>query len=147
MTRDLDAIPDVLVDEEEEELSRSVMMATSFSGPLPPPQILQQYDEVVPGAAERIIANAESRQAHDQAMEERALTASREVVLEKEKTFRWWIALPSTVVAIVLIAAFVAVSQMDTTWESYGLGGFIAVLTLTVSVYRLFFHGRKNGNG
>ena len=49
-------------------------------------------------------------------------------------------------VAIVFIAAFVAVSQMDTTWESYGLGGFIAVLTLIVSVYRLFFQGRKNGS-
>jgi uncharacterized membrane protein len=29
-------------------------------GPLPPPAILKQYDDVVPGAAERIITMAEN---------------------------------------------------------------------------------------
>jgi uncharacterized membrane protein len=27
-----------------------------FSGPLPPPELLYQYNEIVPGAADRIIA-------------------------------------------------------------------------------------------
>lgn len=35
-----------------------------FSGPLPPPQILGQYDEVLPGAAERILRMAEKQQDH-----------------------------------------------------------------------------------
>lgn len=34
------------------------------SGPLPPPEILRQYDEIVPDGAERIMAMAEKEQAH-----------------------------------------------------------------------------------
>ena len=43
--------------------------ATSFSGPLPPPEILSQYDEVVKGAAERILKMAEQQLAHRQGLE------------------------------------------------------------------------------
>ena len=39
-------------------------------GPLPPPADLREYDSIVPGAADRIIAMAESRVAHQQRMEE-----------------------------------------------------------------------------
>lgn len=40
-----------------------------YRGPLPPPEILQKYDTVLPGAAERIIAMAERQAAHRQQME------------------------------------------------------------------------------
>jgi uncharacterized membrane protein len=33
----------------------------SFSGPLPPPEVLKRFDEIVPGAAERIIKMAEAQ--------------------------------------------------------------------------------------
>lgn len=45
----------------------------SFSGPLPPPQILDAYDEVVPGAAERILKLAESQAAHRQSLERKVV--------------------------------------------------------------------------
>jgi uncharacterized membrane protein len=32
---------------------------TYFAGPLPPPQILEKYNSIVPGSAERIIKMAE----------------------------------------------------------------------------------------
>jgi uncharacterized membrane protein len=50
---------------------RAVATATaqSFSGPLPPPQILEKYNQVVPDAAERIIAMAESQSKHRQRLE------------------------------------------------------------------------------
>lgn len=41
------------------------------SGPLPQPQVLAQYDEVIPGGAERIVKLAESQVSHRQAMETR----------------------------------------------------------------------------
>lgn len=37
---------------------------THFAGPLPPPESLAQYDKIVPGAAERIIAMAEKEMEH-----------------------------------------------------------------------------------
>ncbi|MCG2809752.1 MAG: DUF2335 domain-containing protein [Candidatus Portnoybacteria bacterium] len=39
------------------------------SGPLPPPAILEQYNQVVPGAAERILAMAESQSNHRRKIE------------------------------------------------------------------------------
>lgn len=45
------------------------------SGPLPPPEILENYDQVLPGAAERILTMAENQSAHRQQLEARYLTA------------------------------------------------------------------------
>jgi uncharacterized membrane protein len=38
--------------------------AQRFSGPLPHPDILEQYDKVVPGAAERILSKFEAQTEH-----------------------------------------------------------------------------------
>ena len=40
-----------------------------FSGPLPPPQVLSQYEQIVPGAAKRILAMAEKQSRHRREME------------------------------------------------------------------------------
>lgn len=39
-----------------------VARAESFAGPLPPPDLLKKYDEVLPGMAKRILAMAEEEQ-------------------------------------------------------------------------------------
>lgn len=43
-----------------------------FSGPLPHPQLLDQYNEAVPDGAERIVRLTENQARHRQAMEARA---------------------------------------------------------------------------
>jgi uncharacterized membrane protein len=45
------------------------VMQQSYSGPLPPPAALAQYDEALPGSAERILAMAEGQYSHRQAIE------------------------------------------------------------------------------
>jgi uncharacterized membrane protein len=40
-----------------------------FEGPLPPPSMLAQYDDIVPGAAEKIITIFESQVKHRQELE------------------------------------------------------------------------------
>src|SRR5262249_59414898 len=47
----------------------SVSGQITISGPLPPPQILAGYDEVLPGSAERIIAMAEADSKHQRDMD------------------------------------------------------------------------------
>jgi uncharacterized membrane protein len=42
-------------------------------GPLPHPAVLKQYDEIVPGAAERIITMAEQQARHRQELETRVI--------------------------------------------------------------------------
>ncbi|PIR13015.1 hypothetical protein COV49_03565 [Candidatus Falkowbacteria bacterium CG11_big_fil_rev_8_21_14_0_20_39_10] len=46
---------------------------SSFSGPIPPPQFLEQYDRVVPGAAKIIIDMAHSQTEHRQELEKKVI--------------------------------------------------------------------------
>lgn len=41
-----------------------VVQATAFSGPLPPPQVLAQYESILPGSANRILSMAEKQSEH-----------------------------------------------------------------------------------
>ena len=47
----------------------SALRAYSFSGPLPPPELLAKYNEVIPNGAERIMAMAEVQARHRQGLE------------------------------------------------------------------------------
>ncbi len=44
--------------------TQRVQIAARFSGPLPPPETLQKYDQILPGLAERIMRQAESQTSH-----------------------------------------------------------------------------------
>lgn len=49
------------------------VVAAQFQGPIPPPQILAGYENLLPGAADRIISMAEKETYHRQMMEKKAL--------------------------------------------------------------------------
>ena len=51
----------------------SIIKSQSFKGPLPPPEMLREYDDVVPGGAERIFKMAEIEQGHRVSWERKAL--------------------------------------------------------------------------
>ena len=57
---------------------RSVQQTTTlqFVGPLPPPATLKQYDDVLPGGAERIMALAELQSAHRQELEKKVVDSN-----------------------------------------------------------------------
>jgi uncharacterized membrane protein len=48
----------------------------SFSGPLPHPNILARYNEVIPNGAERIMAMAERQAIHREALETQVVTGN-----------------------------------------------------------------------
>lgn len=50
-------------------------VSTSFSGPLPPPVVLQQYNQIIPGAAERILKMAESQSEHRRQLEQKVIAS------------------------------------------------------------------------
>lgn len=49
--------------------SRVVRKASIYSGPLPAPETLAAYEQILPGAADRVIAMAERQSAHRQQLE------------------------------------------------------------------------------
>ena len=52
-----------------------VVVSEEFSGPIPHPQHLREYDNILPGAAERILKMAEKSIEHELAAEKSALDA------------------------------------------------------------------------
>jgi uncharacterized membrane protein len=54
---------------------REMVVQTMFNGPLPPPALYARYEEVLPGAAERIMALTEREQEHRHRFEADALHA------------------------------------------------------------------------
>ncbi len=43
--------------------------ASLYAGPIPPPEVLAQYEDVLPGLADRIMAESERQRAHRQGAE------------------------------------------------------------------------------
>ena len=59
---------------------RTAVQQTSFSGPIPHPEIMQGYNAIIPGAAERILTMAEDDAKHQRAIEMAALNAAKSEV-------------------------------------------------------------------
>jgi len=58
-----------LIESKETKAQLAVTRQEMFSGPMPHPDILARYDEIVPGAAERILVMAENQAKHRQEIE------------------------------------------------------------------------------
>ncbi len=70
----------------EGELPPATLLArtTALSGPLPPPEMLAQYEEILPGAAERLFKMVERQEEHRQALERAESEADR--VLKRDES-------------------------------------------------------------
>ena len=111
-----------------------------FVGPLPHPEILAQYEEVLPGAAERIFTNAESQSAHRRKVEMTLVTTATSSV--KHESNRAYLGLASgTIVAIILIlcGAFLVYNGHD--W-----GGTTLVVATIVGLVGIFVYSTQTRN-
>ena len=70
----LDMIPEPKKEEAMSIIRAMVVMhSESFSGPIPPPSILKEYEEMQPGAADRILKMAENQAEHRMELEKKAI--------------------------------------------------------------------------
>lgn len=86
--KDAPAVPAVLspqLAERKEEIEKQLLVmqsSMSFSGPIPPPEILEKYEQILPGSAGRLITMAENQSRHRQHLEK--------TVVEGEVKRAWW---------------------------------------------------------
>lgn len=80
------------------------IVTQTFSGPLPPPKLLEEYNMILPGAAERILSMAEAEAKHRHEMEKTVLieTASEAKRGQKYGLFMGIFAITASVVAAFL---------------------------------------------
>lgn len=74
MSKIPDKVPPSLPTKKGQQAS-VVTTGIHFSGPLPPPAVLEGYERLVPGAAERLISLVEADAKHQQELEITALRA------------------------------------------------------------------------
>jgi uncharacterized membrane protein len=101
--------------------------------PLPPPDILQRYDEVLPGATERLLRMVEDESAHRRKLENRQMDSE---VAEAHRG--QWMAFFITVFTIA-IGAYTALQGAQVTGTFIGAGGVIALAAV-------FIRGRQRRN-
>jgi len=102
----------------------------SFSGPIPHPAVMEKYNQIVPGAAERILKMAEEQSAHRMFLE-KAVINSDIKKSEVGQKFAFIIAVGGLVVALVL-------GLLDKTLAAGLIGGLDIA-----SLAGLFIYGRQ----
>lgn len=108
-----------------------IQETTAFSGPIPPPDILAHYNEIAPGAADRIIAMAESEVAHRQDCEKQALSSEISDV-KRGQIFGFIIGLIA-----ILSGAITALNGSEWAGAAIGSAGVIGLVSV-------FVYGRSN---
>lgn len=106
----------------------------SFSGPIPHPELLQKYDEVKPGFAERIVSMAERQLDHRINCEDKMVDGS---VDESKRGQNYGL-----IVALLFLAAAVFLGYFDHDWLAGVLGG--GTLVALVTVFVTHKHGDKD---
>jgi len=135
----------------QESSSASVVarqIHTEFSGPLPHPSVLAEYEGIQQGFAERIVALAEEEAAHRRKLEEKALDADLEAQrqiadadVEAHRQTSAEIRLGqifafSIGVITILSGAYTAICGAELAGGLIGTGGVVALVSV-------FIYGRK----
>ena len=120
------------IEELEQQLQpREVINAirSEFSGPLPPPAILKQYDEIEPGLANRIVCMAEKEQEHRHGCENKCVKAdSRDSLLGIVSAFLICVSMIYAGVKIVLGVPHISGLLSGSVISMAGFGGVIGVI-------------------
>ena len=124
---------------------RVAMVSEQYAGPLPPPQMLQQYEATVPGAADRILRMAERESEHRRSLEREVVAAEREDRARQRSERRLGQVLGFVLCVVAIVAgAVVAVRSSGTAGQI--MGGIIGAGGLASLVLALMT-GQRPSNG
>lgn len=76
--------------------SRVMVARSMFSGPMPPPELVREYEQILPGAAQYFFAALERQSLHRQQLEQNVISAN----ISNERT-GMWLAFALAVIAMV----------------------------------------------
>lgn len=106
----------------------SVQVSETYSGPLPPPEALARYDQIVPGAAERILCMAENEMKHRH---------ENESHLSRSVTRTAIVSIIFAFLSVIILSSLVFYAlykNFDTVAASIAVGSIAAVAGIFISV-------------
>lgn len=104
--------------------------AVSFHGPLPPPQLLREYGEIIPNGADRIVRMAEAQSAH-------RIELESIVIKGDDKRANWGLATGFTIGIVMIVLSFILVLF------GHDVAGTIMGTTDLTALVGLFIYGRR----
>ena len=121
-------IQEILPDEEKREELLTTIRASSESwiGPLPPPRLLEQYNKILPGLAERIVSLTEEQSKHRQ-HREKTVVESQVKESYRGQLFGLLIGISGLAISLVL-----ALQGHDTVAGIIGSGTLVSLVTVFV---------------
>lgn len=127
--------------EEQPETKISLSAESSFRGPLPPPAHMAGYEDVLEGAAHRILAMAESEVGHRHRMESDTLQIQARDLRASQIRTRLGL-----VCGLVTVLAFCTVS-LGTILAGYAWPGVAVSATTAGGIVGAFIYGSRGLNG
>lgn len=104
--------------------------AVSFQGPIPPPQLLREYNEIIPNGADRIVKMAEAQSAH-------RIELESIVIKGDDKRANWGLATGFTIGIVMIVLSFILVLY------GHDVAGTIMGTTDLTALVGLFIYGRR----
>lgn len=112
-------------------IEAAIQSSVLHSGPLPPPEMLAQYEKILPGLADRIMAEAERQTAHRQAAE---MTVIRNDARQS------MVGMAAGVVTVLAALAVAAVFVL----QGQPWFGIVALLAPITTLAGVFVHGNNS---
>jgi uncharacterized membrane protein len=119
---------------ENTEEIRLAAMAASWSGPLPPPAALEQFERASPGAADRILRMAEREEQHRHRLEQEMQRSDSKIRSRGQ--------IMAFVLALMVIGGGVWLIDRGRNWE-----GLVAILAPVATLIGLFLYNQERGPG
>ena len=104
-----------------------------FQGPIPPPNTLAEYENIVPGAAERILTMAENQGKHRRNLEVKVIDKDSDRA-SKGQIFAFIIAMT------IIIGGFLLI------WHGKSLEGMTSIIGAIATLAGVFIYGKVNKN-
>ncbi len=132
----------------ERAIRQLVAVDIGFSGPLPPPDMLARYDEIIPNGADRLLSMVEADLTHSHQMQagtlllQRDVEARRDRVARSEQTYR----MSGLAAGFLAFCAALSLTGFLAQLGHLVLAGLFGGTTL-VGVVGTFVYGRRHAPG
>ncbi len=122
--------PEEVPEDAEGAKGEMFLVAQSFQGPLPPPEVVEHYERIHPGAAEWIFDRARAEQEHRHLMERKMTSA--------EMALRMGGLAASSLLATVAVGGAIWLIA-----QGHGVTGLAALLTALATLVGLFIYRER----
>lgn len=123
--------------EQEESIHQSQIRSMMFSGPLPPPDVLERYDSIVPEGADRLLSMVEKEQKHRLEMREKLVDCQViDISSARKQTGR------GQVFGLIIGLSIIFAGVLMTYW-GYAIPGATVITGTVAGGVGVFVIGRK----